>query len=175
MTRDLSRMSGGLLFLRVVVGLVFFAHGAQKLFGWWGGPGLQGTKGWLSSMGFRMPGPMALMVAISEASGLLFAAGFLTPIAALLMASSMVVAIGSVSWQNGFWITSQGYEYNLVLVAVPVAIAATGPGRYSIDHALNWDDNLSGTIWGVAVLTLAIVGAFFVLTVMREPRTAAAA
>ncbi|HEX4679228.1 MAG TPA: DoxX family protein [Gaiellaceae bacterium] len=168
-------MSAGLLFLRVVVGLVFFAHGAQKLFGWWGGPGLQGTKGWLAGMGFRMPGPMALTVAVSEASGLLFAVGFLTPLAALLMASSMVVAIGSVSWRNGFWITSQGYEYNLVLAVVPVAFAATGPGRYSIDHALNWDDNLSGTSWGVAVLVLAVVGALFVLTVMREPRTAAAA
>jgi putative oxidoreductase len=166
-------MSFGLLFLRVVIGLVFFAHGAQKLFGWWGGPGLQGTKGWLASVGFRMPGPMALMVAFSEASGLLFAAGFLTPLAALLMASSMVVAIGSVLWRQGFWNTDQGYEFNLVLLAVPVGIAATGPGRFSIDHALGWDDNLSGTVWGVAVLALAVVGALFVLTVMREPRTAA--
>jgi putative oxidoreductase len=162
-----------LLFLRVVIGLVFFAHGAQKLFGWWGGPGLQGTKGWLGSMGFRMPGPMALMVAVSEASGLLFAAGFLTPVAALMMASSMVVAIGSVHWRQGFWNTGQGYEFNLVLLAVPVAIAATGPGRFSVDRALKWDDNLSGPIWGLAVLTLAVVGALFVLTVMRAPRTAA--
>jgi putative oxidoreductase len=162
-----------LLFLRVVIGLVFFAHGAQKLFGWWGGPGLQGTKGWLGSMGFRMPGPMALMVAVSEASGLLFAAGFLTPVAALMMASSMVVAIGSVHWRQGFWNTGQGYEFNLVLLAVPVAIAATGPGRFSVDRALKWDDNLSGPIWGLAVLTLAVVGALFVLTVMRAPRTTA--
>jgi putative oxidoreductase len=123
-------------------------------------------------MGFRMPGPMALMAAASEASGLLFAAGFLTPVAALLMASSMVVAMGSVHWRQGFWITGQGYEYNLVLLAVPVAVAATGPGRYSIDHALKWDDNLSGPIWGLAVLALAIVGGLFVLTVMREPRAA---
>jgi hypothetical protein len=55
---------------------------------------------------------------------------------------------------------------------VPVAVAATGPGRYSIDHALKWDDNLSGPIWGLAVLALAIVGGLFVLTVMREPRAA---
>jgi putative oxidoreductase len=168
-------MSYGLLFLRVVVGLVFFAHGAQKLLGWWGGPGLQGTKGWLASMGFRMPGPLALTVALSESSGLLFALGFLTPIAALLMASSMVVAIGSVHWRRGFWNTGQGYEFNLVLLAVPVALAATGPGRYSVDHALGWSDNLSGPIWGVAVLAVAVVGALFVLTVMREPRTAAPA
>jgi putative oxidoreductase len=168
-------MSYGLLFLRVVVGLVFFAHGAQKLFGWWEGPGLQGTKGWLGSMGFRMPGQMALLVAVSEASGLLFAAGFLTPVPALLMASAMVVAIGSVHWRNGFWNAGQGYEFNLVLLAVPVAVAATGPGRFSIDRALKWDDNLSGTIWGVGVLALAIVGGLFVLTVMREQRAAAPA
>ncbi|MDX6451553.1 MAG: putative oxidoreductase [Gaiellaceae bacterium] len=166
-------MAYGLLFLRLVVGLVFFAHGAQKLFGWWGGPGLEGTKGWLGSMGFRMPGPMALMVAMSEAGGLLFAAGFLTPLAALLLASSMLVAIGSVHWRQGFWNTNQGYEFNLVLLAVPVAIAATGPGRFSVDHALKWDDNLSGPIWGVGVFALAIAGALFVLTVMRAPRSAA--
>jgi putative oxidoreductase len=168
-------MSYGLLLLRVVVGLVFFAHGAQKLFGWWGGPGLQGTKGWLASMGFRLPGAMALMVAVAETSGLLFALGLLTPFAALLMASSMAVAIGSVHWRKGFWNTSQGYEFNLVLLAVPVAVAATGPGRYSIDHALGWDDNLSGPIWSVGVLACAVLGALFVLTVMREPRTAAPA
>jgi putative oxidoreductase len=168
-------MSYGLLFLRLVVGLVFFAHGAQKLFGWWGGPGLEGTRGWLGSMGFRMPGLMALMVAAAEASGLLFAAGFLTPVAALLMASSMVVAIGSVHWRQGFWNTGQGYEFNLVLLSVPVAVAATGPGRFSIDRALSWDDNLSGPIWGVGVLAVAIVGALFVLTVMRTPPSAAPA
>jgi putative oxidoreductase len=168
-------MSYGLLFLRVVVGLVLAAHGAQKLFGWWGGPGMQGTKGWLGSMGFRMPGQMALMVAVSESSGLLFAAGFLTPVAALLMASAMMVAIGSVHWKQGFWNSAQGYEFNLVLLSVPVAVAATGPGRFSIDRALHWDDNLSGPIWGLAVLALGVVGALFVLTVMRAPRPAAPA
>jgi putative oxidoreductase len=168
-------MSYGLLFLRVVIGLVFFAHGAQKLFGWWGGPGMQGTKGWLGSMGFRMPGQMALMVALSETSGLLFAIGLLTPFASVLMVAAMVVAIGSVHWRKGFWNTGQGYEFNLVLLAVPIALAATGPGRFSIDRALGWDDNLSGPIWGLGVLTFAVVGALFVLTVMREPRTAAPA
>ena len=166
-------MSYGLLLLRVVIGLVFFAHGTQKLFGWWGGPGLQGTKGWLGSMGLRMPAAMALLVALSESSGLLLAAGFLTPLAALFTASAMIVAIGSVHWKNGFWNTAQGYEFNLSLVAVAVAVATAGPGRFSIDRALGWDDNLSGPIWGVAVFTLALVGALFVLIVMREQRTAA--
>jgi putative oxidoreductase len=168
-------MSFGLLFLRVVVGLVFFAHGAQKLFGWWGGPGITGTRGWLGSMGFRMPGVMATLVALAETSGLLFALGFLTPLAAVMMTSAMVVAIGSVHWRKGFWNMEQGYEFNLVLLAVAVAVAATGPGRYSIDHALTWDDNLSGAIWGLAVLTLALVGALAVLIGMRARREPIAA
>jgi putative oxidoreductase len=160
-------MSAGLLFLRVVVGLIFFAHGAQKLFGWFGGGGLGGTRGWLGSMGFRAPGLMAVMVAASESSGLLFALGLLTPLAALMMASAMVVAIGSVHYKNGFFNGSQGYEFNLALIAVPVAVAAIGPGRYSIDHALGWDDNLSGAIWGLGVLAFAVAGGVLVLTAGR--------
>ncbi|MDX6475424.1 MAG: putative oxidoreductase [Gaiellaceae bacterium] len=164
-------MSYGLLFLRVVIGLVFFAHGAQKLFGWWGGGGLQGTKGWLGKMGFRLPAAMALLVALSESSGLLFALGFLTPFAALFMASAMVVAIGSVHWNNGFWNGSKGYEFNLALIAPAVAVAATGPGRFSVDRALGWDDNLSGVVWGAGVLALALAGGLFVLTALRAPQT----
>jgi putative oxidoreductase len=165
-------MSSGLLFLRVVIGLVFFSHGTQKLFGWWGGPGLQGTKGWLGSLGFRMPGPLALMVALSESTGLLFAAGFVTPFAALFMTAAMVVAIGSIHWRKGFWNTGQGYEFNLSLLTVAVAVAAMGPGRYSVDRAIGWDDNLSSPIWGLGVLTFAVVGGLFMLTVMRAPRAA---
>ena len=115
---------------------------------------------------------MALMVALCETSGVLFALGFLTPLAALLMTSAMVVAIGSVHWRNGFFNMSQGYEFNLALLAVPVAVAATGPGRLSLDRALGWDDNLSGAIWGLAVLTLAVVGGLIVLTAGRQPQTA---
>jgi len=160
-------MSYGLLFLRVVIGLVFFAHGSQKLLGWWDGPGLAGTKGWLGSMGFRMPALMALMVAVSESSGLLFALGLVTPLAALLMASAMFVAIASVHWRNGFWNGAQGFEFNVTLIAVAVAIAATGPGRFSIDRAIGWDDSISGLWWGVGVLVLAILGAAFVVGVVR--------
>ena len=168
-------MAIGLFFLRVVVGCIFAAHGTQKLLGWFDGPGLRGTQGWLGGMGFRMPSLMALMVALCETSGVLFALGLLTPLAALLMASAMVVAIGSVHWRNGFFNMTQGYEFNLALLAVPVAIAATGPGRLSLDRAIGWDDNLSGAIWGLAVLTLAVLGALIVLTLGRAsqaPRTA---
>lgn len=162
-----DRVSAGLLFLRAVVGLIFFAHGAQKMFGWFGGGGLAGTRGWLGSMGFRAPALMALLVALSETGGLLFALGLLTPLAALMMAAAMVVAIGSVHFKNGFFNGAQGYEFNLALLAVPVAVAATGPGRYSLDHALGWDDNLSGAIWGLGVLACAVAGGVLVLTAGR--------
>lgn len=160
-------MSYGLLLLRVVIGLVFFAHGSQKLLGWFGGPGLKGTRGWLGSMHFRLPAVMAVMVSVSESSGLLFALGLLTPFAALLMSSAMFVAIASVHWKNGFFNGAQGFEFNLSLIAAAVALAATGPGRFSLDRLIGWDDNLSGLWWGVGVLVAAALGAAFVLTTMR--------
>lgn len=162
-------MSYGILLLRLVVGLTMFGHGSQKAFGWFGGPGLGGVRGWLGSMGFRAPAAMALLVAAAESSGLLFALGLLTPLAALGIASAMVVATGSVHWKNGFWVTKQGFEYNLVLAGVAVGVAATGPGRFSLDRALHIDDNLSGLWWGVGVLVAALVGGAFVLGALRRP------
>jgi putative oxidoreductase len=165
-------MAYGLLFLRVVVGLIMFGHGAQKLFGWFGGGGLKGTAGFFGQLRFR-PGhqlPMALMAGMSETAGLLFAFGFVTPFAALALASVMVVAVGTVHWKNGLWVSSGGYEFNLVLWTVAIAVAAIGPGRFSIDRALHWDDNLSGVWWGAGVLAASLVGGFLVMALReREP------
>jgi putative oxidoreductase len=163
-------VSYGLLFLRVVIGGIFSAHGAQKLLGWFGGPGLEGTRGWLGNLSFRLPAVMALVVALSESSGVLFAVGLLTPFAALLMCSVMCVAIAAVHWPNGFFNGSKGYEFNLSLIAATVAVAATGPGRFSLDRLIGWDDNLSGLWWGVGVLVAATLGAASVLTTMRTRR-----
>jgi putative oxidoreductase len=168
-------MAYGILVLRVVVGLVFFGHGAQKMFGWWGGPGRQGTAGFFGSLGFRPARAMALVAAASELSGALFALGLLTPFAALAMAGVMVVAVGSVHWKNGFWAGNGGYEFNLVLWAVAAAVAATGAGRFSLDRALGWDDNLSGLWWGVGVLGVSLLGGLLVLAarqVAPEPEAA---
>jgi putative oxidoreductase len=162
-------MSYGLLLLRVIVGSVFFAHGAQKLFGWWGGGGLQGTAKWLGSSGFRPPLLMALMVALSESAGALFVLGLATPFAALVMASVMVVAVGHVHWKNGFFSGKGGYEFNLTLWGAAVAVAATGPGRFSLDHAFGWDDNISGLWWGVGVLALSLAGGLLVLATKGTP------
>src|SRR6478735_454887 len=161
-------MEYGLLFLRVVIGAIFFAHGSQKLLGWFGGGGLKGTAGWLGSMGFKAPSVMALMVAGAESSGLLFAFGLLTPLAALGMVSAMGVAIASVHWKNGFFAGNGGYEFNLALIAAATAVAATGPGRFSIDRALGLDDNWSGVWWGVGVLVLATLSAAFIVGVLRS-------
>jgi len=166
-------MSYGLLFLRIVIGGILFAHGSQKLFGWWGGGGLKGTAGWLGSMGFRSPSVMAVMVALAESSGLLFALGLLTPVAALGMCSAMFVAIGAVHWKSGFWLSAGGYEFNLALLSVAVAVSATGPGRFSLDRALGWDDNLSGVWWGVALLGVATAGASVILGPLRTTPPAA--
>lgn len=168
-------MAYGILFVRVVVGLLLFAHGAQKLFGWFGGPGPRGTAGFFGSLGFRRQHvlPMAVLAGTSEAAGLLFALGFLTPFAALAMASVMVVAVGSVHWKNGLWATKGGFEFNLVLWTVAIAVAASGPGRFSLDAAFGWVDNLAGVWWGVGVLVVSLLGGALVLA-LRERQLPAA-
>jgi putative oxidoreductase len=162
-------MSYGILFLRVVVGATLFGHGAQKLFGWFGGPGQAGTAGFFGTLGFRRPRELALVAGLSETAGLLLALGLLTPLAALAIATTMVVAIGSVHWRQGFWATAGGYEYNLVLWAVAVTIAMTGPGRFSIDRALGWADNISGLWWGVGVAAASLVAGAMVLALREAP------
>jgi putative oxidoreductase len=165
-------MSYGILLLRLVVGLTLAGHGAQNLFGWFGGHGLQGTAGFFSQIGFRSAGAMAFLAALAETSGLLFALGLLTPLAALGMAVAMLVAIGSVHFSKGFWAMSGGYEYNLVLATVAIAVTMTGPGRFSLDRAFGVDDELSGLWWGVGVGCAALFIASSTLTLFRAPRTA---
>lgn len=124
----------GLLIIRLVAGLAFAAHGAQKLFGWFGGYGPKGTGGWFESIGIKPGVFMAVAVGIVEfVGGLFFAAGLLTPVVAVLLALTMVGAIVKVHAQNGFWNTSNGYEFNLILIAVFVAVALIGAGSYSLD------------------------------------------
>jgi putative oxidoreductase len=127
----------GLLVIRLVVGLTFAAHGTQKLFGWFGGHGLQGTGGFFESIGIKPGKTMALIAGISEvAGGLLFAAGFLTPLAALLIIATMLVAIVKVHGANGYWVTQNGTEYNVMLIVVALGVALVGAGTYSIDAIL---------------------------------------
>jgi putative oxidoreductase len=124
----------GLLIIRLVVGVLFIGHGAQKLFGKFGGYGLKGTGGWFESIGMKPGVTMALFAGLAELiGGILFAVGFLTPLAALLIAGTMIMAIVKVHAPNGLWATSNGYEYNLTLVAVAIGVALIGPGKYALD------------------------------------------
>jgi putative oxidoreductase len=130
-------MDIGLLIIRVVIGVLFVGHGAQKLFGWFGGYGLNGTGGWFDSIGMKPGVTMALIAGLAELTGgILFALGLLTPVAGLLIAGTMAMAILKVHGPNGLWSTSNGYEYNLTLLAVAIGIALIGPGHYSLDAFL---------------------------------------
>jgi putative oxidoreductase len=127
-------MALGLLIIRLVVGLSFAAHGTQKVFGWFGGYGPKGTGGFFDSIGIKPGVLMAVLAGLSElAGGLLFAAGLWTPLGAALIALTMLVAIVKVHGKNGFWATSNGYEYNLTLIAIAIGVALIGAGEYSID------------------------------------------
>jgi putative oxidoreductase len=158
-------MSYGLLLLRVVVGLAFIGHGTQKLFGWFGGYGPQGTGGFFASQGYRAGVAMAVMAGMAEAGGgALLALGLLTPLAGTLIAIVMINAIGSVTFKRAFML---GSELEIVYLTIGIALAATGPGRFSLDRALGWDDNLSGVWWGVAALAVAAAVSLVTLTVGR--------
>jgi putative oxidoreductase len=169
-------MSYGLLLLRVVGGLTISAHGVQKLFGWFGGGGVRGTAGFFENVGFRPPLLLAVLAGLGESGGLLFAAGFLTPLAALGMTIVMFNAIAVVHWSKGFFNSNGGLEFPLSLATIAIAVTATGPGRFSIDHAIGWDDNISGVWWAVGVAGVAVaVSLLTVATTRRRGRVEAAA
>lgn len=130
-------MDFGLLIIRLVIGVLFIGHGAQKLFGWFGGYGLKGTGGWFDSIGIKPGVTLALFAGLAELlGGILFALGLLTPLAAILIAGTMAMAIIKVHAQNGLWATANGYEYNLTLLIVAIGIALIGPGQYALDAFL---------------------------------------
>ena len=124
--------------LRVPVGLILAAHGAQKLFGWFGGNGLAGTAQWLSSMGIEPGYLMAFLAGGAEFfGGLALVIGLLTRPAALVAAFTMLVAIFSVHIGNGLFAADGGYEYALILFVALIALAVQGGGYLSVDKALS--------------------------------------
>lgn len=130
----LATTSIALLVLRLVIGLTFAGHGAQKLFGWFGGYGLDGTGQFFDSIGIKPGKAMATLAGLGEfVGGLMFAAGLLTWIAAIVITVTMLVAIVTVTGKNGYWITANGYEYSIAIIAVAVGVALTGPGAYALD------------------------------------------
>lgn len=167
MTLDLA-----LLILRLVVGLLLAAHGAQKLFGWFGGYGLRGTSGWIASLGLKPAGLWTLAAALGEfGGGLLIAFGLLTPLGAVAAAATMVTAIVLAHWPKVF-ASDNGFEFPLVLLAAAVAIALSGPGAYSLDAVLGV--TVPAALTAVAAL-LAGLGIVAALATRTAPASAAQA
>jgi len=126
-----------MLAVRLIVGLAIAAHGSQKLFGWFGGYGLKGTGGFFEGLGFRPGTLFAFAAGLGEfAGGVLIALGFLGPVGAALVASTMLVAIVAVHWSNGFFQSNNGYELALMYATAAMTIAFAGPGSFSLDYAL---------------------------------------
>jgi putative oxidoreductase len=157
-------MDTGLLIARLVFGTVIAAHGAQKLFGWFGGYGIAGTGGFFESLGFRPGRVLAAAAGLGEtAGGLLLVTGLFGPVGPALILSVMIVA-SSLHWNNGLLATANGVELPLLYGAAAVALALTGYGAYSLDAALGlsglwtpdriWTALAVGVIGGVANLAL---------------------
>ena len=125
------------LALRIPAGIIFVAHGAQKLFGWFGGYGLEGTGQWMASIGLNPGYLMALLAGSAEFfGGLALLAGLLVRPAGAVLAFAMLVAILSVHIGNGLFMSNNGYEFALALLAVAVSLMVSGAGRASLDAAL---------------------------------------
>lgn len=133
-----SRGGSAALILRVPVGLILAAHGAQKLFGWFGGYGLEATGQWMASIGLQPGFLMALLAGGAEfLGGLALALGLLTRPAALVTAFTLLVAIFSVHIGNGLFMANNGYEYALTLLAATLSLAILGAGHFSVDGWLS--------------------------------------
>ena len=151
-------MKIGRLLLRLIVGGYFFGHGTQKLFGWFGGHGLEGTGAFFENLGLRPGKRHAMAAGAAEAGGgALIVLGAATPLAAAVITSTMLTAIHRVHLKNGPWVSDQGYEYNLVLIAAVLSLAETGPGSPSIDSARG--SSMHGSKWAALALLLGIAGA----------------
>ena len=164
-------MDLGLVILRSVVGLTLAAHGVQKLFGWFGGYGLDGTGQFMETLGFHPGRRHAALAGLTETGGgVLLALGLLTPLGAALSASVMLVATITVHLKAGFFAAGGGYEYNLVLAAAALSVAFSGPGAFSLDALLGY--SFSGTLWGIGAIAVAVVGAVAQLAQRQAPVTA---
>src|SRR6195952_50299 len=167
-------MDFGILLLRSVVGLTMAAHGAQKLFGWFGGPGLDKAALGFEQLGFVPGRRHAGLAGFTEvAGGLLLALGLLTPVAGALILALMLVAALAVHLKGGFFLTSGGYEYNLVLGVAGISLVFTGPGQFSLDALLGLP--FTGLSWGLAALIVGFAGAAVQLAARRQPAVAQAA
>lgn len=160
-------MDLALLVLRLTVGFLVAGHGAQKLFGWFGGSGIAGVAGWLESIGFRPGRLWALVNGLGEfGGGVLLALGFLAPLGPLGVAAAMLMATVKVHWPR-VWVTQNGIELTLTNLVAAVAVAIAGPGAYSLDAVFG--TSLSSTL-AIAALIVVLAGWIAGFTISSRPR-----
>ncbi len=164
-------MGIGRLGLRLAIGGLMIGHGTQKLFGWFGGHGLEATAKGIESLGLHPGKRNAIAAGAAETlSGVLLVLGFATPGGATILSGTMLTAIYRVHLKNGPWATNGGYEYNLVLIAAALLLAEVGPGPLSVDAVIGSEQYGPGT--AAVALGLGSIGA---LAIDAQARKAAAA
>ncbi|MFI2644014.1 DoxX family protein [Streptomyces sp. NPDC018610] len=159
-----SASDWGLLLIRLTFGLLMAAHGAQKLFGLFGGPGLAATGRGFAALGYRPGKLFALIGGLSEClGGLGLAIGFLTPLAAAALIGVMINAMVTVTAAHGLWDVDGGVEYSVCIAVVALAVAAIGPGRLAVDRFFRWGSG--GWSEGAVAVGLGGVGAAVTLSI----------
>jgi putative oxidoreductase len=153
----MSHMNLALFVFHLTIGLIFAGHGAQKLFGAFGGGGLDGTGRTFDNMGLRPGRVHAQAAAAAEFfGGMAIAFGLFLPFAAAAVIAVMAAAVATVHYPNGFWNTNSGYEYNLALAAAAFMLAGAGGGEWTLDYALGLD--LTGAGWAIGALLVGVAG-----------------
>jgi putative oxidoreductase len=150
-------MKLGTALLRMTVGGLFIGHGTQKLFGWFGGHGIEGTGAFFEQLGLRPGRQNAIAAGAAEAGGgTLLALGLFTPLASALLTGTMATAVRLVHFKKGPWVSDGGYEYNLVLLGAAFALTDAGPGAWSLDAARGRERWGAG--WALAQLAAGLAG-----------------
>ncbi len=150
-----------------MIGGLFVGHGTQKWFGWFGGPGLDGTSGMMESLGMRPGRRNAIAASASETiGGAMIVAGAFTPAAATTLIATMITAIRTVHFKNGLWASKGGYEFNLVLIAGLLALVDGGPGSPSVDGLLGTGE--TGPGWALATLAAGAAGSTLAIAAGRR-------
>ena len=166
-------MGFGRLLLRTVIGGLFIGHGTQKLFGWFGGGGLDATGQGFEAIGLAPGRRNALIAGTAESGGgALLALGLAAPLAEATLISVMLTAIRTVHWEKGPWASNGGYEYNAVLTAALLGLAKAGPGRWSLDHARGKER--SGLLWMAIALASGVAGSVAAAASAQPPGGGAA-